>query len=650
MLKSWSIENFKPIVNSGELKLAPVTILAGRNSSGKSSLLQSILMIAQTLSNQVPDRALLPNERIVQLGTFEDILSDFSGSRTISVGFELEFETGQAPTSFDSDPFLENESDVTSVRTIAVFNSASGNGTSSAAIEAAKVVVEKVSMEINATQAIFIEIGHDRNFSELKREASDIKFSFTVDKLSDYQLSRFLEKVEADYLRFVPYSGEQPNYIGNFEYQNEKTHEPVLVALSHFLPTRLVRKFREEERRLRTLKTSLKRMVTRFLRATDDEALTELIQRYSNLFNPKTPISEEMRADIQKFCEDMHIVEEFSGQTILQLIVWANSLMRTIMPGSGKRTFQRSRKEISVITDELDMLLSQSIYNIGNAELQSHKGSEGLEIFVNDNEVENISQAVTKLTRFFTSKIRYLGPLRADPQASQKFAPSSELDDVGQKGEYSAAVYDANQEARIEWFNPFSKQIERGTLKVALDNWARYLDVANQIGIETAGQSGFSWQVVHKEGQKALPLSAVGVGVSQVLPILVMGLLAPANTLLIIEQPELHLHASVQARLGDFFVGLSKCKKQCVIETHSENLVSQLRYHIVQSGGQDKSDCIIYFVNQDENGAAKFEPVEISPQGNILNWPDGFFDETMLQEDRITAASIKRRANKLKNG
>ncbi len=60
MLKSWLIQNFKPILDSGELKLAPVTVLAGRNSSGKSSLIQSILMIAQTLSNRVLDRALLP--------------------------------------------------------------------------------------------------------------------------------------------------------------------------------------------------------------------------------------------------------------------------------------------------------------------------------------------------------------------------------------------------------------------------------------------------------------------------------------------------------------------------------------------------------------------------------------------------------------
>ena len=92
MLKSWYFKNFKAILDSGELKLAPVTVLAGRNSSGKSSLIQSILMIAQTLSNRIPDRALLPNGPIVQLGTFEDILSEQTDLRTMTVGFTLEVE------------------------------------------------------------------------------------------------------------------------------------------------------------------------------------------------------------------------------------------------------------------------------------------------------------------------------------------------------------------------------------------------------------------------------------------------------------------------------------------------------------------------------------------------------------------------------
>jgi hypothetical protein len=263
----------------------------------------------------------------------------------------------------------------------------------------------------------------------------------------------------------------------------------------------------------------------------------------------------------------------------------------------------------------------------------------------------SLREATEQITRFFTRYIRYLGPLRVEPSITQgKFAPTSNLDDVGFKGEYADIVYHFNQSADIEYYNPYSRRIEQTTLQEALDNWVQFLGVAKQIRTEWSKPSGATWKVVLKEGQKARTLPEVGVGVSQILPILVMGLLSPSNTLLIIEQPELHLHPMVQARLGDFFVGLSKCNKQCLIETHSENLISQLRYHIVQAGGQDKSDCMIYFVDQDAQGAAKFEPVEISPQGNILNWPDGFFDETMLQEDRITAASLKKRANKVKHG
>jgi predicted ATPase len=165
--------------------------------------------------------------------------------------------------------------------------------------------------------------------------------------------------------------------------------------------------------------------------------------------------------------------------------------------------------------------------------------------------------------------------------------------------------------------------------------------MANEVRTQETGLGGVTWQVVHIEGHKALPLSAVGAGVGQLLPILVMGLLSPDNTLLMIEESEVGLHPSVQARLGDFFMGLVKCNKQCLIETHSENLVSQLRLHIVKAGGQENAGCMIYFVDQDNQGIARFTPVKISPEGNILNWPDGFFDETMLQEDSITAEFLK---------
>jgi|SRR5579883_377269 predicted ATPase len=639
MLKSWSIENFKPIVNSGELRLAPVTVLAGRNSSGKSSLLQSILMISQTLSSRVLDRSLLPNGPIIQLGTFEDILNEASKSRVQTVCFELGIDR-EDPRSLPlaarrtvGSIFIDERLSVKSAKVTAKFSSAHGNGTSSSAVEASTVEVENVFLEIGFELRVPQAASQLGSYIPEQLSLEEHVFSLSIKKILRDDLKQFLANVSPDNLRSMPYLNEQSTYLGEIEANESGGDGPYLVTLSHFLPARLFKKFKVEERR----KQRLERRIANLF-----EYSPESIPRIINLSNNRAEniyvdelIPEGLLSSLEKICKDNNISRDFSGQSIRELVQWFRSLG---IRGDKRKAISKSLQ---------DMIVQ---YLLQKEESENFKNSEGLEVATNNIYVGNLDQAVEQITRFFTSKIRYLGPLRADPQASQKFAPSSELDDIGAKGEYAAAVYDANQNARIDWYNPFKGQVERGTLKEALDSWTRYLGVANQIKIEMAGQSGVSWQVVHLKGHKALPLSAVGVGVSQILPILVMGLLAPANTLLIVEQPELHLHPRVQARLGDFFMGLAKCKKQCLIETHSENLVSQLRYHIVQAGGMDKSDCLIYFVDQDEKGAARFEPVQISPQGNILNWPDGFFDETMQQEDRITAASIRKRAKLAKNG
>jgi hypothetical protein len=77
-------------------------------------------------------------------------------------------------------------------------------------------------------------------------------------------------------------------------------------------------------------------------------------------------------------------------------------------------------------------IIAQSILETFS-QVDNGKGSEALEALTNNTYVEYLEGSVEQVIRFFTSKIRYLGPLRADPQAAQRFAPSSELDDVGQK-------------------------------------------------------------------------------------------------------------------------------------------------------------------------------------------------------------------------
>jgi predicted ATPase len=621
MLKSWWIKNFKPIVDSGELQLMPVTVLAGRNSSGKSSLLQSILMIAQTLGSRLLDRPLLPNERLVQLGTFEDILSEIGHSRMLELKFGLEMEDEEALVPSRR---TLGRWGITSAQLSVEFSGAAGNGRISSAIEASKVVVEHVSLEANAKLK--------NRLSQTSSELQSHKISFDLQRMGDDELRRFLENVSPDQRGLLAGISEHDSYSGTLERTNETVQqraedksERYLITLAHFLPARFVRKYNPGIRQKQFMERSL-----RLAFGSDRRIALAEIERVPK-FNTASPLPSTLKVALDGLCKKYGITLVFSGQTLRDLMNWMGEIGRT-------------NRKVKIFVEIQEVVIQELLGNISD-----EQNVEGLE-FVLDPSLEDMEQVIGQVTAFFASRIRYLGPLRADPQASQKFGPSSELDDVGSKGEFAAAVYDSNRDARITWYNPQNKQIEEGRLREALDCWTQYLGVAQQVQTEMAGLSGVAWKIIARKGRKPRSLPEVGVGVSQILPLLIMGLLSPANSLLIIEQPELHLHPYIQARLGDFFMGLAKCKKQCLIETHSENLVSQLRLHIVEAGGLEKSDCAVYFVDQDERGAATFAKIEISPDGNILNWPDGFFDETMLQEDRITSASVRRRAREAKHG
>src|SRR5580698_5246676 len=106
------------------------------------------------------------------------------------------------------------------------------------------------------------------------------------------------------------------------------------------------------------------------------------------------------------------------------------------------------------------------------------------------------------------------------------------------------------------------------------------------------GKLGHELKVTTHGVERPHDLTNVGVGVSQVLPIVVMCLLAPVDSTMILEQPELHLHPAVQARLADFFLSIAKAGKQCIVETHSEYLINRLRLRSVQAMDDELSELV----------------------------------------------------------
>jgi predicted ATPase len=153
----------------------------------------------------------------------------------------------------------------------------------------------------------------------------------------------------------------------------------------------------------------------------------------------------------------------------------------------------------------------------------------------------------------------------------------------------------------------------------------------NQLQVQTEGSSNRN------------DLTNVGPGVSQVLPIVLSALIAPKTSLLIFEQPELHLHPRVQARLADFFFAIALLGKRCILETHSEYLIDRFRRRIAEEdNGPLHSMLVIYFTER-KNGITNCRRINVSGYGAITEWLKDFFDQSQIWAQTIVKASSAKR-------
>ncbi len=117
-----------------------------------------------------------------------------------------------------------------------------------------------------------------------------------------------------------------------------------------------------------------------------------------------------------------------------------------------------------------------------------------------------------------------------------------------------------------------------------------------------------------------------GFGLTQVLPVVVAALSASDNDLLLIENPEVHLHPAGQAQMGQFLAEVAQTGVQVILETHSDHVLNGIR-RTVKAGRLSAEQVAIHFFRpRSEDGAQVVSPI-LDCTGNIDEWPDGFFDQ-----------------------
>lgn len=615
------VNNYKALVGL-EFQFSPITVLLGANSSGKTSIIQSLLLMCSNVS-QPHTGEFDFNSPLFALGTVPELLTRLSPKRQASeMSFGLDFELLGRHGSKNSEAGISfrliRDRDSQFSRGMPISNYCLWEKIESTQTN---LYLEKLSLKKGTSgnsesnlYKLFGSYTHDASGELNVNLPSALDFlgsssskgrkgSFNVEKIFAIAESRVSD-------RFLPAPiKDRPVYIvgdliqsalefGGLRLLREeinvagKTRPNLkeIIALQHEMSAEIevIRKFKLAEK-------------------SSDEKVIQLISALSAASESKDPL------EVAKVIAS-HFLDNSIHLSRKKLKEYANALeeFRTNLPNPNKRHYlifpltigpQKEKKYISALTLEAE------------------------------------------LRKYLSESVHYLGPLRAFSQSEQAYYPPiSSLMPLGSKGESLAWVLGSDRMTEKDNFpvppKQFDGEVELSYLSLgeALKSWIVWFGLGDGFSLEDEGSWG-KFLVLDRE-----KLNQKGTGISQVLPVVALCLLAKVDSLCMIEQPELHLHPSLQQKLGTFFAYMVKSGRRVLIETHSEYLVTRLRREVAV-GKLQASDLSLSFISRGE-GNQEFSPttihqVLVSKYGLVENWPEEYYDFTADDNLDIFEATYK---------
>lgn len=238
-------------------------------------------------------------------------------------------------------------------------------------------------------------------------------------------------------------------------------------------------------------------------------------------------------------------------------------------------------------------------------------------------------------------RIYYLGPLREYPQREYKWSGIQPAD-MGQRGErVIEAILASDRQGPTVTKGGGQPKV---TLSEYLAWWLKKLRLIHSFRVQevSPGTNIYRVWLTTVEGAKEVLITDVGFGVSQVLPVLALINYVPRGSTVVLEQPEIHLHPSVQAGLADAFIdSVKKRKIQIILESHSEHLLRRLQRRIAEKAISNK-EVKLYFAER-QSEASVLTSLEVDMFGSIRNWPRDFFGDELGEAYRFAMAQARRR-------
>ncbi len=246
------------------------------------------------------------------------------------------------------------------------------------------------------------------------------------------------------------------------------------------------------------------------------------------------------------------------------------------------------------------------------------------------------------LVNSFLENTSYIGPNRESPQ--DEYLPKRTLKRVSPTGDNVAQILenfagDTIELLRIDNQNNIIKySTETATVAEAVRYWM--CDIFNVADDLTSSKIGENYRIdlISKSGLST-NIKHVGFGISQILPIIVEGLIMPNNGTIIVEQPEIHLHPKLQSLIFDFLYGLTLQGKKVIIETHSSHFITRMRRRIAEDENSKMDDRINLTFIEDNI----FRSISLNDFGGLEYYPKDFIEQPNSELSAIVQAQMNKR-------
>lgn len=249
--------------------------------------------------------------------------------------------------------------------------------------------------------------------------------------------------------------------------------------------------------------------------------------------------------------------------------------------------------------------------------------------------------AFTGAPRAFT----FLSAERLGPRGFTATSPLAEGElEVGVHGEYCAHVLSVLGDKPIGHVgraHPAHGLSTPRLLKYEVEQWLS--EIARPVAVNGARVVGSTIAELRyrTDGSEWVRATNMGFGVTYALPVILAGLIAEPDGILMIENPEAHLHPSGQSRIGVFLAWLAGRGVQVVVETHSDHVLNGIRRAVAEFAFLKAADTAIHwFGDFEDRDAGGISTLEIDEAGTVSNWPRGFFDQ--YQADVASLGRLRR--------